>query len=214
MPLIARIRMTFLSLFRRGRATTHLDDELRYHLDRQIAENIAAGMTPDEARYSALRTFGNPALLREHARATWNWNGLESLLRDLRFAFRALRRTPGFTAIAIVVMSLGIGANVALFTVVRNVILKPLPFKDPDRLLMLYESRMHENDAPAYNIVAGGIYREWKKQNRTFSSLALLNGSRVALSGSGGQLPEKLNAAVFSWDVLPTLGVQPALGRN
>ena len=209
-----QLRMRVLMLFSRDRAATHLNDELSFHLDRQIAENITAGMTPDEARYSALRIFGNPALLREHARASWSWNGLESLLRDLRFAFRALVRTPSFTAIAIVVMALGIGANVALFTVVRNVILKPLPFKDPDRLLMLYEDSVHNPGQPDYNVVAGGIYQEWKKQNHTFSDLALVGNTRVGLSGTSGQLPEKLNGAQFSWDLLPTLGVQPALGRN
>src|SRR5258708_4567327 len=134
MRWLAQLRMRILTLLGRGRFASHLDDELAFHIERQIAENLAAGMTPDEARYSALRTFGNPALLREQSRATWSWNGLESLLRDLRFAFRALRRTPGFMAIAVLVMALGIGANVALFTVVRGVILKPLPFKDPDRL--------------------------------------------------------------------------------
>jgi predicted permease len=214
MRLLERIRMVLLSFFRRGHASHQLDDELCFHLDRQVAENITAGMTPDEARYSALRTFGNPALLREHSRATWSWNGLESLVRDLRFAFRALRRTPGFTSIAVVVMALGIGANVALFTVVRNVILKPLPFKDPDRLLMLYEDSVRTPGQPDYNVVAGGIYQEWKKQNHTFSDLALVGNTRVGLSGTSGQLPEKLNGAQFSWDLLPTLGVQPALGRN
>ncbi|MGA8089143.1 MAG: ABC transporter permease [Terracidiphilus sp.] len=209
-----QLRMRVLMLFSRGRAAARLNEELAFHLDRQIAENIAAGMTPDEARYSALRTFGNPPLLREQSRATWSWNGLESLLRDLRFAFRALHRTPGFTAIAIVVMALGIGANVALFTVVRNVILKPLPFKDPDRLLMLYEDSVRNPGTPDYNVVAGGIYQEWKKQNHTFSNLALVGNTRVGLSGTSGQLPEKVAGAQFSWDLLPTLGVKPALGRN
>jgi predicted permease len=214
MRLIHQLRMQLLALFRRNRSAYQLDDELQFHLDHQIAENRASGMDSAEARQAALRTFGNHALLRDQTRATWSWNWLESILRDIRYALRALLRTPGFTAVAVLVMALGIGANVALFVVVRYVILKPLPFKDPDRLLMLYESKMHENDAPVFNIVAGGIYREWKKQNHTFSSLALVNGSRVALSGSGGQLPEKLNAAVFSWDVLPSLDVHPALGRN
>jgi hypothetical protein len=139
MRWLEQLRMRLQMLLGRERAGTRLNDELAFHLDRQIAENVAAGMTPNEARYSALRTFGNPALLREQTRTSWSWNGLESLLRDFRLAFRALCRTPGFMAIAIVVMALGIGANVALFTVVRTVILKPLPFKDPDRLLMLYE---------------------------------------------------------------------------
>jgi predicted permease len=214
MRWLQQLRMRILMLFGHGRAATHLNDELAFHLDRQTAENVASGMTPLDARSAALRSFGNPALLREQTRATWNWSSLESFQRDLRFAFRALRRTPGFTAIAIVVMALGIGANVALFTVVRNVILKPLPFKDPDRLLMLYEDSVRTPGKPDFNVVAGGVYHAWKKQNHTFSELALIGNTRVGLSGSGGQLPEKLNGAQFSWDLLPTLGVQPALGRN
>jgi predicted permease len=111
-------------------------------------------------------------------------------------------------------MALGIGANVALFTVVRGVLLKPLPFHDPDRLVMLYEASLPENNTSGSNSVAGGMYDEWKKQNRSYSGLALAKGSRVGLSGSGGQLPEKLYSAQFSWDMLGTLGVQPALGRD
>ena len=214
MRLLSRIRMAFLFLFQRRRASTSLDEELQFHLQRQIAENISAGMAPEQARNAALRSFGNPALLREQTRATWSWNSLESWLRDLRYAFRALRRTPGFTTVAILVMALGIGANVALFTVVRCVILKPLPFRDPSRLVMLYETKFHGNDTSGHNLVAGGIYSGWKKQNHTFASLALVRESRVGLSGSGGQLPEKLNSGEFSWDLLPTLGVQPAVGRN
>jgi len=91
------------------------------------------------------------------------------LARDLRLSLRTLRRTPGFTVIAILVMALGIGANVALFTVVRGVLLKPLPFDDLDRLVMLYEAGLHEDDTA--NVVSGGIYAEWKKQNRSYSSL-------------------------------------------
>src|SRR5208282_251342 len=146
----------------------------------------------------------------------WSWNWLESLARDLRFSLRTLRRTPGFTVIAILVMALGIGANVALFTVVRGVLLKPLPFHDPDRLVMLYEAGLHENEdeTTGSNVVSGGMYAEWKNQNRSYSSLALAKGIRVGLSGSGGQLPEKLKSALFSWNVLRTLGVQPALGRD
>jgi predicted permease len=211
---VQRIGMRLRMIFYRSRAAAGLDQELRDHVERQIQENIAAGMTPAEARYAALRSFGNAALLREQARAMWNWGWAEALLREARYAFRALRRTPGFALIAVLVMALGIGANVALFTVVRGVILRPLPFRDPNRLVMLYEAKMHEEDAPGYNVVAGGIYSAWKKENHTFESMAVVQGSRVGLSGSGGQLPEKLNSAEFSWDLLPTLGVQPALGRN
>ena len=122
MRWLDRLAMKLRMLFQRAGADASLGEELRFHIDRQIAENLAAGMSADEARYSALRTFGNPALLREQTRATWSWNQLESLRRDVRFGFRTLRRTPGlYPAIAIIVMSLGIGSNVALFTVVRSV---------------------------------------------------------------------------------------------
>jgi putative ABC transport system permease protein len=199
----------------RGEAGTQLDRELQFHLDRQIAENLAAGMAPTEARSAALRAFGNPALLRDQARATWSWNLLEQFVSDLRIGVRTLRRTPGFTTVAILVMALGIGANVALFTVVRGVLLKPLPFKDPDRLLMLYEKMaIPGGQAFPYNTVAGGIYDAWNKENNTFSSLALEQDARTDLSASGAQLPESLNSANVSWNLFSTLGVQPGLGRS
>jgi len=191
-----------------------LDRELRSDLEQEEEEQQEAGISKEDAHYAALRAFGNPTLIREQTLAVWSCNWLESLARDLRFSLRTLRRTPGFTVIAILVMALGIGANVALFTVVRGVLLKPLPFEDPDRLVMLYESGLLENETAAYNVVSGGMYAEWKNQNRSYSSLALAKGIRVGLSGSGGQLPEKLTSALFSWNTLRTLGVQPALGRD
>jgi len=191
-----------------------LERELRSDMELEEEEQWEGGISAEEAHYAALRAFGNTALIREQTRATWSRTWLESLARDLRFSLRALRRTPGFTIIAILVMALGIGANVALFTVVRGVLLKPLPFQDPDRLVMLYESGLHEDETPVYNVVAGGIYAEWKKQNQSFSNIALVRESRVGLSGSGGQLPEKLDSAEISWGLLRTLGAQPAMGRD
>jgi predicted permease len=191
-----------------------LDRELRSGLELEEEEQREGGISPADARYAALRAFGNPTLIREQTRTVWSWNWLESAARDLRLSLRTLGRTPGFTVIAILVMALGIGANVALFAVVRGVLLKPLPFHDPDRLVMLYEAGLHEDAASASNLVSGGMYAEWKKQNSSYNSLALSQGIRVGLSGSGGQLPEKLKSALFSWDVLRTLGVQPALGRD
>src|SRR5437763_6693482 len=203
--------MKLAMLFGRRGAGHQLDEELRFHLDRQIAENRAVGMTAQEARYAALRSFGNPALLREQTRERWNWRGAEQLLREVRYGVRTLRRTPGFSIIAVLVMTLGIGANVALFTVVRGVILKPLPFKDPGRLVMLYETGMKGD---SYNVVAGGVYSEWKKNNRSFSDLALMQDTTYSLSGSGGDLPENLVGGLVSWNLLSTLGVQPAMGRD
>ena len=162
-----------------------LERELRSDLELEEEEQRDGGISGAEARYAALRAFGNPTLIREQTRAVWSWNWLESLARDLRFSLRMLRRTPGFTVIAILVMALGIGANVALFTVVHGVLLKPLPFQDPDRLVMLYETGLHEEDIAGANGVAGGMYAEWKKQNRSYSSLALAQEIRVGLSASG-----------------------------
>jgi len=188
--------------------------ELRSDLELEEEEQREGGISEEEARCAALRAFGNPTLIREQTLAVWSWNWPESLVRDLRFSLRTLRRTPGFTVIAILVMALGIGANVALFTVVRGVLLKPLPFHDPGGLVMLYEAGFLAGDTTAFNVVSGGMYAEWKNQNRSYSSLALTKEIRVGLSGSGGQLPEKLTSALFSWDMLRTLGVQPALGRD
>jgi predicted permease len=191
-----------------------LERELRSDLELEEEEQRESGVSEEDARYAALRAFGNPTLIREQTRAVWSWSWIESLARDLRFSLRTLRRTPGFTVIAILVMALGIGANVALFTVVRGVLLKPLPFHDPDRLVMLYEAGALGDDTTDTNVISGGMYAEWKKQNHSYSSLALAQNIRVGLSGSGGQLPEKLKSALFSWDMLHTLGVQPALGRD
>jgi predicted permease len=191
-----------------------VERELQSDLELEEEEQREHGVPPEEARHAALRSFGNPTLISEQTRAVWSWNWLESLARDLRFSLRTLRRAPGFTVIVILVMALGIGANVALFTVVRGVLLKPLPFQEPGRLVMLYEADPHEDNTTGYNVVSGGMYAEWKNENRSYSSLALAQEIRVGLSGSGGQLPEKLKSALFSWGMLRTLGVQPALGRD
>src|SRR5271156_2504539 len=122
-----------------------LERELRSDLELEEEEQREGGISGEEARYAALRAFGNPTLIREQTRAIWSWNWLASLARDLRLSLRTLRRSPGFTVIVIVVMALGIGANVALFTVVRGVLLKPLPFNDPDRLVMLYEGDLYQD---------------------------------------------------------------------
>ena len=212
MRWLSRLRMRIEMLFGRGRAADRLDDELQFHLDQQIAENLAKGMSAEEARHAALRAFGNPTALRDQTRETWSWSGVESMLRDLRIAVRTLVRAPGFALAAILVMALGIGANIALFTVVHAVLLKPLPFKDPDRLVRLYEHST-VTDFP-FNNSAAGVFAEWKKHSQSFSDLAICGYAGYNLSGTGGQLPENVRAGVLSWTMLPTLGIQPALGRN
>ena len=213
MRWLEKIRMQLEMLLHRRREVQRLDAELRFHLEQQIAENIAGGMTLVEARYAARRAFGNPTLLREQARETWNWSTIETVFRNLRISIRTLARTPGFAFVSILVIAIGIGANVALFTVVRSVLLKPLPFKEPERLIRLYEHSA--DDKFPYNMSAGGIFAEWKKQSHSFSDLALVSiPGEYNMSGEGGQLPESVRAVECSWDLFPALGVEPAVGRG
>jgi len=200
-------------LFMRREAGSRLDDELQFHLDREIAENIAAGMTPPDARSAALRLFGNPALLRDQARANWSWSACESLLRDVRIGCRTLLRSPGFTMIAVLVMALGIGANVALFTVVRSVLLKPLPYTDPARLVILYE-RSAPN-LPQFNPVAPRSFFDWQQTLTGVEQLALVSPFQTYnVSAEAGRLPERIDAGWCSWNFISILGVRPSLGRT
>ena len=212
-----QLRMRILMSFRRKRAATRLDDELGFHLERQIAENIAAGMTTGEARCAALRSFGNPALLREQSRATWGWNGIESLLRDLSYGFRTLARTPVFSLMAVIVMALCIGAATSLFTIVRSVLLRPLPFRDPNRLVMIYEhfrADAMNRDKFNFNVVAPADYYDWRSQTHGFEDMAAWRRWKFNLSGERDELPEAITAIAGSWNLLPLLGVQPVVGRT
>jgi predicted permease len=188
-----------------------LQRELRSDLELEQEEQRENGLSPEETRYAALRAFGNPTLILEQTRAIWSWSWIESLAHDLRYSLRTLRRSPGFTLMAVVVMTLGIAANTALFTVVRSVLLTPLPFKDPDRLIQLYEQAA--NGAHPYNYVAGGMYTAWKSQSPSIEQMGIYGTDHDNLSGDGGQLPERIQYAECSWDLFSTLGVQPELGR-
>jgi predicted permease len=192
-----------------------LERELRSDLELEEEEQRENGVPADEAGYAALRAFGNPSLIREQTRATWSWNWLESVGRDLRYGVRTLRRTPGFTLIAVLVMSLGIGANVALFTVVRSVLLKSLPYRDPDRLVMLYETETNRSGPNAFMPAAAGNFGEWQQAARGKADLALVAPfHNYSVSAEGGKLAEKIEAAWCSGNLFSLLGVSPALGRD
>jgi predicted permease len=218
MRFIHQLAMKTRTLFARGRAGAELDRELGFHLDRQIEENRAAGMSPDEARAAALRAFGNPALLRDQTRAAWSWNGLESLLRDLRYGLRTLRRTPGFALVAILVIALCIGSSTSLFTVVRSVLLRPLPFRDPSTLVMIYEHfRAAELNLPGaniYNPVAPADFYDWRSQTHGFADMAVWRYAQFNLTGEKGDLPEEVDARGASSNLFPLLGVDTAIGRT
>lgn len=214
MRWIEQLRMRIQMLFRRNGAAHRLDDELQFHLDRQITENIAAGMTAEGARYAALRAFGNPALLRDQTRSTWSWNSLDALLRELRYGVRTLSRTPGFSIIAVTVMALCIGAATSLFTIVRSVLLRPLPFRDPTKLVMVYEHFTNQTGSNPYNIVSPADFYDWRSQTHGFEDMAAWRGSKSNLSGEHGEMPEVIQAGAGTWNLMPLLGIQPAFGRN
>jgi predicted permease len=203
--------MSLQRFFRRTRSDAEIALEIEEHLAQEIDENIAAGMAPDEARRQAHLKFGSPRRVREEV---WRQNTLavvEDIWRDFRYAALALARTPGFTIVAVVIMALGIGANTALFTIVRSVLLKPLPFKDPDRLIQLYEKS--PTGSHPFNYVAPGMYSAWKAQSPSVEQMAIYGTDSINLSGDGGQLPEKIRYAECSWNLFSMLGVSPALGR-
>jgi hypothetical protein len=194
-----------------------LERELRSDLELEVEEQRESGLPPEEARYAARRAFGNPTLIREQTRAIWSWNGLENLLRDLRISIRTLFRSPGFSLIAVLVMALCIGAATSLFTVVRSVLLGPLPFRDPGRLVMLYE---HFRDVRSnqegfnYNPVAPADFFDWRTQTHGFEDMAAMRYWQFNLTGERGELPEKVSARGGSWNLFPLLGVPAAIGRT
>jgi putative ABC transport system permease protein len=189
--------------------------ELQSDLDLEEEEQREKGLLPEEARYAARRAFGNATLIREQTRAVWSWNRLEALMRDLRYGLRTLRRTPGFTVMAVVVIALGIGANVALFTVVRGVLLKPLPYRDPDRLVLMYENDTdHPHPMPWLPVDAGSFW-DWQRATQSVAQMAMVSPFQgYIVSSEAGKLPEQIDAAWCTGNFLSVLGVQPALGRG
>jgi predicted permease len=187
-----------------------LERELQSDLQLEEEEQREHGIAPEEARYAALRAFGNPSVISEQTREVWSWDRLETLLRDLRISIRTLARQPGFSAVAMLVIAVGMGATISLFTVVWSVLLKPLPFDHPEQLVRLYES----GERFRANVVAPGIYGEWKRESRSFSNLALYQDWPQYNLSEGGALPEQVRATICSWDLFATLGVQPSIGRS
>jgi hypothetical protein len=194
-----------------------LERELQSDLELEEEEQRECGLSPDEARHAALRAFGNPTLIREHTRDVWSWNGLENLLRNLKISVRTLYRSPGFSLIAVLVMALCIGAATSLFTVAQSVLLRPLPFRDPERLLMIYE---HFRDPSMnteqfnYNAVAPADYYDWRAQTHGFEDMAAWHWGQFNITGEHGELPELVSAGGGSWNLFRLLGVPAVVGRT
>ena len=204
--LWVRLRATIDSGYSDGDFGDELESILQMHVD----DNLRAGMTPEEARRQAHIRLGGVDQVQQVARDHRGLPWLEVLVRDLRYATRTLLRTPGFAALAMLVMAIGIGASVSLFTVIHSVMLSPLPFLHPDRLVAIYG----QDAASSRNPVAAGDFYDWQTASHGYEQMAIWRWTGFNMSASDGQLPEFLNAGTCSWNFFSTLGINPAMGRS
>jgi predicted permease len=199
------------TLFRRGRFHRDLSDEIRHHLDLKTQSGLENGMPAEEARHAAEREFGNSLLLRERGRDAWGWVWIDRLGQDLRYAWRQLRRSPGFAIVATLTLALGIGANAVIFSAVNAVILNPLPFRDAGGILTAWVSSSRGVDYAGPAVVCGAYYQEWQKQNQLFAEVGGFNGRTANFTGRG--TPERLIGSEVTASLFPLLRVSPAFGR-
>jgi predicted permease len=188
-----------------------LGDEMRQHLEMKAQKLMDSGVAPEEARYQAQREFGNPLLMRDQSRDLWQWRPLAELAQDLRYAVRLLRRSPGFTAVAIVTLALGIGANTAVFSVMDTVLLKSMPVEDPERLVLVGAECKRESWILTYP-----TFRDLRDQQQDFSGIsAISDSSRMVVSFPGGSTQEAtyVPGTIVSGNYFSVLGVRPLMGR-
>ncbi|MCL4850324.1 MAG: ABC transporter permease [Bryobacteraceae bacterium] len=194
--------------WRRKERERDLDREIEADLELEAAEQRDRGLFGEEARYAARRAFGNTAMLKEDTRESWGWTALERLLQDIRYALRTMRRSPGFTTIAVLSLALGIGANTAIFTFVNAALLKPLPYPNADRIVALLQ-RPLKGDEPA--AVSPRSFVPWHDRARSFEALAIAQSIPVNTQGADGA--EQVPGLWATPELFRVFGVQPMLGR-
>ena len=203
-------------LFRRNECEQDLDEEIRAHLDVAAGENIESGMPPDEAHRAARREFGNVALAKECTRQVWIIGWLDTLAQDLRFAFRSFRRNPGSTAAAVLTLALGLGVGTAVFSVVNALLFKPLPYEDPDRLVMVWSVNQQEGvDVERARRQGSSMstpeFEDWKESG-IFESLVAFAGFASTIIEAGE--PQGIFGYAVSPGFFEMAGIQPVLGRG
>ena len=187
-----------------------LDDELRFHLEKEIEQNVSRGMSLEEARRAALLDFGGVEMIKEECRDVRGVRPLKDLWQDLRYAARVLLKRPGFTLVAVATLALGVGATSAIFSVVNSVLLRPLPYKDSDRLVQVWETNLKRGWTR--DTISPLNFEDWRTQNHSFEAVSAYEYEGMVLS-EGGE-PERLGGIFASSDFFRVLGVEPALGRG
>jgi putative ABC transport system permease protein len=209
MDKLSQLWRRLLFYLRRDRFDRELEEEMRFHLEMKAEENLAAGVSPEDARYAARRQFGNQTLLQEVSRDMWSFRYLETLAQDLRFCLRMMSKNPGFTAMAVLTLALGIGANTAMFSVVDAVLIRPLPYLDAGRLAMIWDDTGQTGESKFFSTPAE--WHEWRRHNTVFTDIAATQPGNVTISSDGD--PEELPGRKVTANLWTVLGVQPLLGR-
>ena len=195
-------------LFKKEKTERQLDSELRFHIEQAAEGYVRSGMDPEQALRRARIEFGGMEDIKEGCRESRRVHILDTFLQDTRYGLRLMRKSPGFTLIAVLTLTLGIGANTAIFSVVNGVLLNPLPFPKPEQLVALHESKA--------NFARGSIsypnFRDWQKDNHTFSAMAISRGYAFSLTGLGDA--QQVQGEFISSDFFPLLGISPVMGRQ
>jgi predicted permease len=206
------IPLRLRSLFRRSQMDRELDEELQLHLAQRIEQEMATGKTPEEARFAALQAMEGIEQRKEECRDARRVHWFEDFVQDACYAVRTLTKTPGFTAVAAMVLALGIGANTAVFTIVNTVLLQPLPFSEPNRLFLIsYMPKDNPFIVPGHKM-SDRDYLEFHHQDQVFESIATFGKESVTLTGAGDSVV--VNALTVTRDFLGVLRVHPAIGHG
>jgi putative ABC transport system permease protein len=211
MRIARKLQLRLRSLFRDTSVERELDEEIRYHVEREVAEQLAAGRTPDEARAAARRAFGGAEQVKEACRDTRRVAFLSHAVQDLRYGVRMLRKHPGFAATTILTVALGIAATTAIFSIVYGVILRPLPFGEPERLAGIYCANLKSGFTRMS--VSAALHRDWRDRQQAFEDIAITRNI-ANFNLTGAQEPERVLGARVSSNLFRVLGVQPLLGRT
>jgi predicted permease len=213
MPQLRSWFCRLLGLFRKTSREAEMAEEIRQHLDSLTERNVAAGMSPKDARHAALREFGGVEQIKEIAREQRVWLWPEQLWQDVRFGVRMLVKQPAFTIIATLTLALGIGANTAIFSIVNAVLLRPLAYPDPDRIIFLAEADK-TNPAQGTFSVSLPDYLDWRRDNTVFENLALTRIESTTLSDIAGRNPEQISTALVTANFFKVTGLSPQIGRT